>query len=103
LAVKNREMEELAEIRNRIDEIDRRIAQLFEMRMSECKKVGIVKKRIGAQILDAHREEEVLESRERFIHDKKITVYWIEVVKCLMKVSKEYQWNLREDCPSPKK
>ncbi len=96
-------MEELAEIRNRIDEIDRRIAQLFEMRMSECKKVYNVKESIGAQILDAHREKEVLKSREKFIHDKKITVYWLEVVECLMKVSKEYQWNLKENCPFPKK
>lgn len=96
-------MDELAEIRKEIDEIDKRIAKLFEMRMFECEKIGAIKKSVGSQVFDMHREEEVLKSRKNFIKDPQITSYWIEVVRCLMKVSKEYQWNLKEDCPFPKK
>ena len=95
-------MEELAEIREQIDRIDARIARLFEERMEACGRIGRIKKEKGLQVLDEGREAEVLKSRIGYVGAQMLP-YWEEVLATLMKVSKDYQWNLRENCPSRKK
>lgn len=95
-------MDELAEIREQIDRIDARIARLFEERMEACGRIGRIKKEKGLQVLDEGREAEVLKSRCGYVGAQMLP-YWEEVLATLMKVSKDYQWNLRENCPSRKK
>lgn len=95
-------MDELAEIREQIDRIDARIARLFEERMEACGRIGRIKKEKGLQVLDEGREAEVLKSRSGYVSAQMLP-YWEEVLATLMKVSKDYQWNLRENCPSRKK
>ena len=95
-------MDELAEIREQIDRIDARIARLFEERMEACGRIGRIKKEKGLQVLDEGREAEVLKSRSCYVGAQMLP-YWEEVLATLMKVSKDYQWNLRENCPSRKK
>ena len=95
-------MDELAEIREQIDRIDARIARLFEERMEACGRIGRIKKEKGLQVLDEGREAEVLKSRRGYVGAQMLP-YWEEVLATLMKVSKDYQWNLRENCPSRKK
>lgn len=95
-------MDELAEIREQIDRIDARIARLFEERMEACGRIGRIKKEKGLQVLDEGREAEVLKSRSSYVGAQMLP-YWEEVLATLMKVSKDYQWNLRENCPSRKK
>ena len=95
-------MDELAEIREQIDRIDARIARLFEERMEACGRIGRIKKEKGLQVLDEGREAEVLQSRSGNVGAKMLP-NWDQAHASLMKVSKDYQWNLRENCPSRKK
>ena len=96
-------MDELERLREEIDGIDRELASAFERRMKVAGRIGLVKKRNGAAVLDEKREQTVLESRRSYIDDPALLPYWEEELKCLMKLSRDYQWTLNEDSPSLKK
>lgn len=96
-------MKELDLLRTRIDQIDSQIAILFEERMKVSREIGLVKLQNNLQILDKKRETLVKTSREEFIDDKTFLPYWNELLDCILKLSKEYQWTLKEDSPYPKK
>lgn len=51
----------LNEIRNRIDEVDQTIVELFEKRMELCKNVAEYKISCGKNVLDRKREQEKIE------------------------------------------
>lgn len=96
-------MDELERLRQEIDGIDRELASAFERRMKVAGRIGLVKAKSGAAVLDEAREQAVLESRRGYINDPALLPYWEEELKCLMKLSRDYQWTLREDSPSLKK
>ena len=54
-------MDELTKYRNEIDEIDKQITELFERRMDISKKIARCKKEQEIWILNAKREEEVIQ------------------------------------------
>ncbi len=56
-------MDELKELRNQIDAIDKDLLALFAQRMAVTQKVGEYKVRAGIQVLDAQREQEVLDGK----------------------------------------
>ncbi len=96
-------VDELARLREEIERIDKELASLFERRMDVCGRIGKVKSLIGRDILDEQREKEVLERGKAYLKNAALLPYWEKEMKCLMELSKEYQWTLREDSPSPKK
>ena len=96
-------MDELERLRQEIDGIDRELASAFERRMEVAGRIGLVKAGRGAAVLDEKREQAVLESRRGYIDDPALLPYWEEELKCLMKLSRDYQWTLSEDSPSLKK
>ena len=96
-------MKELDLLRTRIDQIDSQIAILFEERMKVSREIGLVKSQNNLQILDKKRETLVKTSREAYINDKTLLPYWNELLDCILKLSKEYQWTLKEDSLYPKK
>ncbi len=96
-------MDELERLREEIDGIDRELASAFEKRMKVAGRIGLLKASGGRAVLDEDREQAVLESRRGYIDDPALLPYWEEEVKCLMKLSKDYQWTLNEDSPSLKK
>ena len=53
-------MDELKELRNEIDQIDRQIVELFRQRMDVTHRVGEYKATHGIPVLDQNREREVL-------------------------------------------
>ena len=57
-------MRDLSEIRVEIDEIDRELIALFKRRMDCARDVGYYKKANNVPILNAKREEEILDSVE---------------------------------------
>lgn len=63
-------MEDLAEYRNSIDELDRKITELFEKRMDVVLKVGEYKKRNNLAIFDGNREKEVIEKNLGYLKNK---------------------------------
>ena len=52
---------ELQELRNKIDEIDKQIITLLSLRFIQTRKVGIVKKKHGLNSVDVERFKEILE------------------------------------------
>ncbi len=56
-------MNELEQLRKRIDELDRELLPLFTERMEVCGKVADYKRKVGKAVLDAEREKQVLESK----------------------------------------
>ena len=53
-------MSDLDDIRKRIEEIDEKMARLYEERMKESKNVAEYKKAHALPILDAQREKELI-------------------------------------------
>ena len=56
-------MNELEQLRQKIDELDRQLLPLFTERMEVCGKVADYKRKVGKAVLDAEREKQVLESK----------------------------------------
>ena len=54
-------MASLQELRQQLDEVDSRIVELYEKRMSICEQVGEYKIQAGAKVLDRMREKEKLQ------------------------------------------
>lgn len=56
-------MDQLQKYRNEIDNIDKQITELFEKRMDISKEIAICKKEQEIGILNAKREEEVIQKK----------------------------------------
>ena len=52
-------MEDIKQLRKRIDEVDEQILQSLSKRMEICKSIGLVKKKHGIPIQDLPRESDV--------------------------------------------
>lgn len=52
---------DLGEIRAKLDDIDKKISDIFEERMNLCKKVAEYKISVGKQVFDKERENQKLE------------------------------------------
>ena len=61
---------DLQEIRNKLDEIDARLVQLFEERMVLCRDVAEFKISTGKPVYDGEREKQKLEA----VRDRKSVV-----------------------------
>ena len=61
-------MATLEELRNQLDEIDNRMAELYQMRMDVCQQVGEYKVKAGRKVYDRQREKMWLQKcRENLI------------------------------------
>ena len=87
-------MEKLNEARARINEIDEKMASLFEERMQAAKVIAGYKKERGLPIFDAVREQALIERNLGFIKDYEISSYYVRFLNDLMAVSKQYQERL---------
>lgn len=84
-------MYDLDELRKEIDEIDRKIVSLIEMRTEVSKKVGEYKKSKGLPVLDAAREEIVIKKRKEMLSNKELSSDIEEIYTLIMKLSREKQ------------
>lgn len=87
-------MDSLEQSRKRIDEIDSRIASLFELRMEECREVARIKKENGLAVTDGGREAEVIQKNAALVKDDVIREYYVSFEKDVMEISKKYQRRL---------
>ncbi len=85
----------LEKARKIINEVDSQMAQLFEKRMRAAELVCEYKKEFGLPILDAKREEEVIEKNSSLIEDEVIKNYYIDYQKQLMSLSRAYQYRMQ--------
>lgn len=83
--------------RARIDEVDRKIASLFEERMALMEDVHAYKKARGLPVLDPGREEAVLEKAALRVQDPAIRPLYLELQKEIMRLGRARQKALSEE------
>lgn len=64
-----RKMRELTELRTELDALDTELVRLFEQRMGIAREVAAYKLAHGMNVLDASREQQVLDSRVAKLND----------------------------------
>lgn len=85
----------LDKARRIIDEVDGQMAELFIKRMRAAELVYEHKKELGLPILDAKREEAVIEKNAALVEDGVLRGYYIDYLKHLMAVSRAYQYRMQ--------
>lgn len=89
----------LQSLRETIDDIDSEIIRLFEARMETSLKIAEYKKKNNIPIFNKYREDEVIKNNICKLKNKELIKYTEDLLKCLMKESKKYQYtktNLKE-------
>ncbi len=87
-------MNDLNCVRNEIQNIDKKIAELFEKRMECSKKVAEYKSAHGLSVKDEKREAQLIEANKKNVVNKEIEQYYVRFMKDIMNVSCSYQENL---------
>lgn len=89
-------MSQLENARNKIKEIDKEMARLFECRMEAVREVAAYKQKNGLQIFDPVREAELLEENSRAVESDEVRPYYVSYQRGVMDISKAYQKRLLE-------
>ena len=84
-------MDELKEIRQRIDGIDAQIAALFEQRMQASRDVVEYKMKRGMAVCDPVREAELVRKNSELVGDDTVREYYVNFEKNLMALSRRFQ------------
>lgn len=85
---------ELQECRDRLDQIDRNIVELFEQRMAICGEVAEDKIRTGKAVYDGAREQQKLEAVGQLAHGAYNQTAVRELFGQMMTISRRYQYRL---------
>lgn len=88
-------MRDLLELRNEIDELDRKIVPLLVTRMSVAAEVAEYKKANEMPILDKDREQALLEKIKGLAADK-YAEYIVDIYEQVLADSKAYQAEILE-------
>ncbi len=91
-------MRDLKDIRIDINEVDKKILELFEKRMDLALEVAEYKIENNMPVFDASREKEKLETVKRDVKNQKYQAWAVELVCDMMRYSKEYQKKIIEKC-----
>ena len=86
----------LEEARSGINEIDQKMAELFEKRMNLVVNVAEYKKKNGMPIFDSSREKQVIDRCVAYIKNMELQSYYVQFIQDLMDISKRYQHKLLE-------
>lgn len=89
-------MDKLEKARNTINATDKKIAALFCERMAAVKEVADYKKEHGLKVYDEEREEELIAKNATYVEDPVVRSYYVNFLRGLMAVSKQYQTRLNE-------
>lgn len=84
-------MQDLQHLRTQIDKIDREMAALFEERMGVAAHVAEYKKQNGLPVLDASREDAVLQRNAAYIKNPGLTEYYTDFQRYVMALSRQFQ------------
>ncbi len=84
-------MDDLKNLRDKIDKIDEELVKLFEERMDVVLKVGAYKKEKNLPIFNKDREEEVIEKNLRRLKNKNYKNFLVEILNSIMMTSKNFQ------------
>ncbi len=87
-------MDEFNEARNHINEIDKKMIELFEERMQNAAIIAQYKKDNNLPILDKKREEELIKSNCALLKNNELISYYNKFLKNILDISKSYQNDL---------
>lgn len=93
-------MEDLKQLRDKIDNIDREIVQLFEERMETVLKIADYKKKNDIPILNENREKEVIKKSILRLKNKSFQNSLEKFLIYLMSLSREEQFQIIGDSSS---
>lgn len=77
--------------RNKIDQLDREIVKLFETRTKVVEEVAQVKLANDMDILDASREDIVIEKVQAYLEDPALNNEVADLYKEIMRISRQHQ------------
>lgn len=86
----------LENYRKEIDEIDKKLVELFERRMDCAQKVGEYKKSKGMEIFVPEREKSIIEKRLNQVKNEEYKAYTAELFEELMRLSRSLQSKIIE-------
>ncbi len=86
-------MDDLKKARERIDEIDGKMAALFAERMASVDAVAAYKKAHNMKTYDEDREREVIEKNSLLIKNEWLRPYYVRFLKETMALSRDWQDN----------
>ena len=81
-------MSKLDDARKKINEIDQKMAFLFEERMKASEDVAEYKKEHALPIFDSSREDEIIKRNSLYISDETIREYYVNFLKNNMDISR---------------
>lgn len=84
-------MEDINNLRESIDDIDKKLVELFELRMDAVLKISQYKKENNMPILDSGREEEVIVKNQYRIKNLKLIKETEGFFQSIMSISRKYQ------------
>ena len=87
-------MNELENLRERIDTIDKELITLFEERMNVVNDIAEYKIKNNLPILNQNREDIVISKVKAIVKNKEYTDSAIDFIKDIMEISKKYQQKL---------
>lgn len=90
----NSNEDSLTAARSEINEIDRKIANLFERRMNAVRSIAEYKRDHGLPIFDEIREQEVINRNSALLENHELKPYFIDFLRETMEISKKYQRKL---------
>ena len=93
-------MDKLLVAREKINSIDSKMAKLFKERMEAVREVAEYKAEHALPILDANRENEIIEKNTSIIENESIKAHYINFLKSNMKISRSYQAELYPELSS---
>ncbi|HHU52856.1 MAG TPA: bifunctional chorismate mutase/prephenate dehydratase [Clostridiaceae bacterium] len=77
--------------REKINQIDSQMADLFEQRMKLAEGIAAYKQEHGLQIYDREREEEMIRNNSDWIEDELLKGYYADFLRQTMRISRSYQ------------
>ena len=80
-------MTKLEQARKKINEIDEKMAKLFEERMEASKEVALYKKENALPIVDKMREKELILKNSKYVEDVVIGEYYVNFLQSVMDLS----------------
>lgn len=87
-------MTDLEKARQKINEVDNAMRELFLERMKASQIVAEYKKLHGMQVFDPQREAEVIARNISAFCDDELRSYYVDFITHNMEISKRYQKNL---------
>ncbi len=92
---------DMSDFRSKIDEIDARMARLFEERMAVVECIAQEKKASGRPVEDLEREKSMIEKRCSEISDERLKGYYAAFLRSVISVSKNYQTDIIHEAKMP--